>query len=346
MKLEQLRSWEPPVDWQQIHVIDAHTGGEPLRIYLDDFPETRGSTILQRRADCLGRLDALRTATLWEPRGHADMYGCLVVPPEREDSDFGVIFSHNEGYSSMCGHGIIAVATVLLDCGVIAAQEGSNELRIDAPAGLIRATAEYRDGRVQGVRFLNVPSFAALLDASVDVPGIGTVPFDLGYGGAFYAYVQAAAIGLDTGPDNIAQMIDWGRRIKHAVMEQFAIEHPFDAELSFLYGTIFTDAPREAGSDTRNVCIFADGEVDRSPTGTGVSGRLAIAAARGELAIGQQRVYESVLGSQFHGSVAEELEYGPHRAIVPLVSGTAHICGRQQFLLDPADPLRDGFILR
>jgi trans-L-3-hydroxyproline dehydratase len=274
------------------------------------------------------------------------MYGCIITPPERADSDFGVLFTHNEGYSSMCGHGIIAVTTVALATGMLPAREGENEVRIDSPAGLIVAWAEVAAGEVQSVRFHCVPSFVALLDGSFDLPGLGQIGFDLAYGGAYYAFVDAETLGLDTGPGNIARMIKLGRQIKHAVADHCAIAHPFDDDLSFLYGTIFTAPPRHAGSDTRNVCIFADGEVDRSPTGTGVSARLAIAAARGDLADGQMRVYESVIGSQFTGRIADHLEYGTYPAIVPEVSGHAHICGRQEFLLDPRDPLRYGFLLR
>ena len=346
MDTRSIAGWQPPENWLRITAIDAHTGGEPLRIYLDGFPPPRGDTVLERRRDCRTRLDHLRTATLWEPRGHADMYGCIIIPAERPDSHFGVLFTHNEGYSSMCGHGIIAVTTVLLDTGVIEPAEGDNEIRIDSPAGLIVAWAQVRAGRVRGVRFHCVPSFAPLLDAAVVVPGLGEVRFDLGYGGAFYAFVDAASLGLDTGPKNIGRMIELGRGIKQAVIEQHAVIHPFDPDLSFLYGTIFTDAPRHPGSDTRNVCIFADGEVDRSPTGTGVSARLAIAAARGDLPDGAERIYESLIGSQFRGRIAGRLDYGPHAAIVPEVSGRAHICGRQEFLLDPEDPLVHGFLLR
>ena len=346
MDITAIASWQPPADWQRITAIDAHTGGEPLRIYLDGFPEPPGDTILQRRRYCLQHLDRLRTATMWEPRGHADMYGCIVVPPEREHSHFGVLFTHNEGYSSMCGHGIIAVTTVMLETGVIAPREGDNEVRIDSPAGLITAWAAVENGEVQGVRFHCVPSFAPLLDARVEVPGLGEVIYDLGYGGAFYAFVDAKQLGLDTGPENVTEMIALGRRIKQAVIDSAPIEHPFDAELSFLYGTIFTDAPQHPGSDTRNVCIFADGEVDRSPTGTGVAARVAIAAARGDLAEDEERIYESLIGSQFRGRIAGRLEYGHHSAVVPEVSGRASICGRQEFLLDPRDPLVHGFLLR
>lgn len=346
MDLSAIHDWQPPHDWRRIRVLDAHTGGEPLRIYLDGFPAPEGATVLERRRDCLARLDRYRTATMWEPRGHADMYGCLITPPEREDSDFGVIFTHNEGYSDMCGHGIIAVTTALIETGVIPARAPETVVRIDSPAGLIQAWAQIEEGAVASVRFHCVPSFAPRLDASVEVEGIGEVGFDLAFGGAWYAFVEAGPIGLDTGRDNITRMIDWGRRIKAAVAAAHPPQHPFDEDLSELYGVIFTDQPRHRGSDTRNVCIFADGEVDRSPTGTGVSARVAIGAARGDLQLGEQRVFESVIGSQFVGSIASQTRFGDHDAVIPQVQGRASLCGRSEFLLDPRDPLVDGFLLR
>ncbi len=346
MDIAAVDRWQPPTAWERVRVLDAHTGGEPLRIYLDGFPVPQGQSILQRRQLCAARLDRYRTATMWEPRGHADMYGCLITPPEHEASDFGVIFTHNEGYSDMCGHGIIAITTALLETGCLAMTEPETEVRIDSPAGLIVAWAQVVEGEVLSVRFHCVPSFAQLLDARIELDGIGPVSYDLAYGGAWYAFVDAASIGLETAQDNITRMIDWGRRIKKAVARATPPNHPLEEDLSHLYGVIFTDQPRHAGSDTRNVCIFADGEVDRSPTGTGVSARLAIAAARGELAVGEEQVYESVIGSQFRGEVVEHCEFGPHAAVVPQVRGRASICGRSEFLLDPRDPLVNGFLLR
>jgi trans-L-3-hydroxyproline dehydratase len=345
MNLAAGSSWQPPQDWTRIIAIDAHTGGEPLRIFIGGYPEPEGATILDRRRYCAAQLDSLRTATVWEPRGHRDMYGCIITPPERPDSHFGVIFTHNEGYSSMCGHGIIAVTTVALATGMLPRREGENEIRIDSPAGLIVAWAEVAEGRVGEVRFHCVPSFPTLLDGCVSVPGLGDVHFDIAYGGAFYAFVDAERLGLETTAANAATLVEAGSRIKAALVDHPAITHPVDAELAFLYGTIFTGPPQRADSNTRNVCVFADGELDRSPTGTGVSARLAIAAARGELAVGERRVYESIIGSQFSGRISREIDYGGATAVVPEVCGEAHICGRQEFLLDPADPLCHGFLL-
>ena len=185
-----LEDWRPPADWVRICTIDAHTAGEPFRVFVEGYPELAGETILERRRNAREHFDHLRTALMWEPRGHADMYGCIVTPAVSEDADFGVLFTHNEGYSSMCGHGIIAMATVAVETGMVAVVEPETAIGIDTPAGLVRAWARVENGRVAGVRFHNVPSFVADLDLAVEVPGLGRVRFDLAYGGAFYAYVD------------------------------------------------------------------------------------------------------------------------------------------------------------
>ena len=343
---KQISAWQTPEDWTRIVTIDAHTEGEPLRVILLGFPELEGNTILERRRHARAQYDDLRTALMWEPRGHADMYGCIVTPPERSDSDFGVLFTHNEGYSTMCGHGIIAVTTVLLETGCIPMQQPTTTVRIDSPAGQITAHGNVRNGRVESVRFQNVPSFVMSLDDEVEVLGFGTVRYDLAFGGAYYAYVQAAECGIECTPGDYRRLIDMGSAIKRAVMRSRKIEHPGADDLGFLYGTIFIGAPEKEGSHSRNVCVFAEGEVDRSPTGTGVSGRLAIHHARGELQIGESIVIESILGTTFRGSVLETTRVGQYDAIVPEVEGTAHITGRHEFVIDPRDPLKAGFILR
>jgi proline racemase len=341
-----LQDWRPPADWVRIRTIDAHTAGEPFRVIVDGWPELPGATMLERRRHAREHLDHLRTALMWEPRGHADMYGCIPTPPVSDEADFGVLFTHNEGYSSMCGHGVIAMATVAVETGMVAATLPETAIGIDTPAGLVRAWARVEDGRVTGVRFRNVPSFAAALDDEVEVPGFGRVRFDLAYGGAFYAFVDAADLGLRVVPDDVRRLIDAGIAVKRAVAGARDIRHPFEEDLSFLYGVIFVSPSSEDGVHSRNVCVFADGEVDRSPTGTGVSARLAIHRARGELAVGDEIVISSLIGSRFSGRVIEDVEFGPHRAVVPEVAGRAHITGRHEFVLDPGDELHRGFILR
>ena len=346
MKSLSAPHWSPLSDFIKISTIDAHTEGEPLRAIVAGYPELRGDTILARRRYARAHFDYLRTALMFEPRGHADMYGCIITPAVTPEADFGVLFLHNEGYSSMCGHGIIAVTTVVLETGMLPMAAPITTIKIDAPAGLITAHARIAHGRVQSVYFHNVPSFVVELDAEVKVRNIGRVKYDLAFGGAFYAYVRVNQIGVDCSPENYRILIEKGMAIKHAVMDSRTIEHPFEKDLSFLYGTIFIDAARSTNAHSRNVCIFAEGEVDRSPTGTGVSGRVAIHHARGEIGLNEPIIIESIIGSTFTASVAQTLTFGPYHAIIPEVEGRAFITGRHEFFIDPNDPLREGFILR
>jgi len=339
-------SWSPPPSWLRITTVDAHTAGEPFRVVTGGVPALPGETILARRRYAREHLDHLRRALMWEPRGHADMYGCLLTPPVTPGADLGVLFIHNEGYSSMCGHGIIGLATVVLEIGLLTIVPPETTVRIDSPAGLVTARARVEHGHVTAVRFENVPSFVLALDERVEVPGLGPVRYDLAFGGAFYAFVDAADVGLSCTPEDFRRLIDAGTRIKRAVQAARPVPHPFEEDLSFLYGTIFIDPPARAGSHSRNVCVFAEGEVDRSPTGTGVSARLAIHHARGDIGAGEPMTIESLIGTTFTGRVVRTTTFGPHPAVIPEVEGSAFITGRHEFLIDPGDPLKDGFLLR
>ena len=274
------------------------------------------------------------------------MYGCLITPAVTPEADFGVLFLHNEGYSTMCGHGIIGVATVVLETGLLPMNAPETTVKIDTPAGLVTAYAKVDQTQIKSVYFHNVPSFVVELDALVNVPALGKVKYDLAFGGAFYAYVQSEDVGLQCNPENYRSLIGKGMAIKRAIMEARSINHPFEDDLNFLYGTIFIGPPMHEGADSRNVCIFAEGEIDRSPTGTGVSGRLAIHFARSEISINEPLVIESIIGSRFTGRVVETTQFGPHSAVIPEVEGRAFITGQNEFLIDPDDPFRDGFILR
>jgi proline racemase len=340
-------NWQPPDHWRRISSIDAHTAGEPLRIITSGFPDLPGDTILEKRQYARQHHDDLRRTLMWEPRGHADMYGCILTPPTTPDGDVGVLFMHNEGFSTMCGHGIIGLVKVGIDTGYFPMTGPQTVIRIDTPAGRVTATAHVRDGRTERVTFHNVPSFVLAADQTVDVAGLGSVHYDLASGGAFYAYTDADVLGLALTPNNQRQIIDVGMRIKRAVMASYDIVHPDgQPDLNFLYGTIFVSMTQGGANHSRNVCVFAEGEVDRSPTGTGVSGRLAIHHMRGELAPGQVITIESILGTCFTGQVIEETRVGNIAAIIPEVGGTAHITGRHEFLIDPDDPLSGGFMLR
>ncbi len=338
--------WDPPANWRAITTIDAHTAGEPLRVITGGFPEVPGLTILAKRRYLKENWDRLRTGMMWEPRGHADMYGALVTEPVSPDGDLGVLFMHNEGFSTMCGHGIIGLAKVGLDTGMIQKKGDEPVIRMDTPAGRVTATAHRKNGVVESVSFLNVPSFVFALDQKVNVDGIGDVRYDVSFGGAFYAYVRAEEIGVGLEPKDYRQLIDWGMRIKRAVMANLPIRHPFEEDLGFLYGTIFTGAALDKNHHSRNVCIFAEGEVDRSPTGTGVSGRAALHYRRGEIRLGEPFIVESIIGTCFTGRAVEETQFGPYAAVIPEVSGSASIVGINTLLFDPQDPLLDGFILR
>lgn len=342
-------SFTPKKNWVQIKTIDMHTGGEPLRVIVEGFPVLKGNSVLDYRRYCKENYDYLRTSLLFEPRGHADMYGCILTPPNDDKGDFGIVFLHNEGYSTMCGHAIIAISTLAVEMNWIDIQEGDNMLKIDAPCGRITSFANVKNGKVTGVRFHCVPSFVVGLDRNVEIEGLGTVTYDLAYGGAFYAYVNMNknSFDFDLTPSSYQALISKGMDIKHAVMQQDKeILHPFENDLSFLYGTIFIGDSLHENVDSRNICVFAEGEVDRSPTGSGVSGRMAIHKARKEIDFGETMSIESITDAVFKGSVISEEDYGPFTAVIPQVEGTAYITGMQTFVIDSNDPMKNGFILR
>ena len=313
-----------------------------MRIVTSGLDPVPGGTILAKRRYARERLDGLRKAIVFEPRGHADMYGAIPTAPVTPDGDLGVLFLHNEGWSTMCGHGVIALVTALVETGEL----NADIVRIDAPAGRVTARAVRDGGRVREVAFENVPSFALALDETVRVEGLGEVRYDLAFGGAFYAFVDADALGIALDADGFSRCIDVGMRIKRAVMAARPITHPDEPDLSFLYGTILTGRAHAADADSRNVCVFAEGEVDRSPTGTGVSARVAIEHARGRLRSGDDFVVESIIGTRFTGRVARPARVGAHAGVVPEVRGSAWLTGRSELWIAPDDPLPEGFVLR
>jgi len=321
-----------------------HTGGEPLRVLVSGLPPIEGKTVLEKRRYFREHYDQIRRATMWEPRGHADMYGAVVTPSI--DADLDVFFLHNEGYSTMCGHAIIALTRLAIETGLVRKEDEEPQLTINVPAGLIRAKAKLENGKVVESSFRNVPSFLYLREKELDVAGLGRVVFDVAYGGAFYAFVDAVSLGLELKAEELSRLIDYGRRIKHAVMAGFSIKHPYEEDLSFLYGTIFTGPALDSQHHSRNVCIFADGEVDRSATGSGVSARAALHHGKGELSVGEKITIESIVGSTMSVKVVELTKFGPYEAVVPEVSGTASFTGKNEFWFEPGDEFRDGFILR
>jgi proline racemase len=344
-KLKEL-NWKPPASWTRISTMDMHTGGEPLRILVDGYPEVKGGSVLEKRLYFRDHLDHIRKGIMWEPRGHADMYGAVLTEPCSKDADFGTFFMHNEGYSTMCGHAIIALTKFVLDTRLIRKKGEHPQLIIDAPPGQILSTAHRQDGVVTSVSFKNVPSFVLYRDQQIDVPGFGRIQYDVAFGGAFYVLVDADKLKLSLDSAGATSLIELGMKIKRSVIIKQKISHPFEPDLSFLYGCIFTGRASNSSRHSRNVCVFANGELDRSATGSGVSARAALHHARGELKLGECIEIESILGTTMEVEVAALTTFGPHKAVIPKVSGTASFTGKNNFWFDPADPLKAGFFIR
>ena len=339
----------------QFRTIDAHTAGEPLRLITDGWPAPKGKTMLERRAWAKQHQDHLRRALMWEPRGHFDMYGALLTEPERPDSHAGVLFMHNEGFSTMCGHGVIAVVTIALERRLLSVPSAplspvptGTSVVLDSPAGPIRARAELteRDGRIRvsRVSFVNVPSFVLASGVPVKV-GSRTIPVDIAFGGAFYAIVDSEAAGVPVLAERLADLRSMGMSIKRAAEAAVTVVHPVEPGLTGIYGTIFTGPATVESADLRNVTIFADAEVDRSPCGTGTCAVLAVLDAMNLVNATRPFVHESIIGSTFAARVVDRTIVGDLPGIVPELSGEAWITGEHTFLVDPDDPLRKGFRL-
>jgi proline racemase/trans-L-3-hydroxyproline dehydratase len=308
---------------------DYHTAGEPFRIVADGIPALEGRTVLDKRRWAAENLDQARRLLVNEPRGHADMYGCFVTEPEDGGADLGVVFFHNAGFSTACGHGTIALVTWALESGRLAAREGENVVVVDAPSGRLETRARVRAGRVESVAFRNVPSF--VLRRHTNVAGCSV---DVAFGGAFYALAQSA-LSVERLPELIRQ----GRRIKEELNEAGWVKHSLEPELNGVYGVIWTEGER-------NVTVFADGEVDRSPCGSGTSARLALLDLTGELPRGETLRHSGIVDTVFLGRVVDDTEVGGIPAVVTEVEGSAHLTGRHEFILEPDDPLPTGFLLR
>jgi proline racemase len=331
-----------------IKTIDYHIAGEPFRIIVEGVPNPQGKTILERRRFFREHFDHLRRALIWEPRGHYNMYGCVLMPPVTQEASFGVLFLHNEGYSTMCGHGIIGLVTALIETGTVEAKSQKTPIHLDTPAGLVRATAHLEpSGRVEHVSFLNVPSFLYAKDVEISLPDHGPLTVDVAFGGAFYAILPAERIGLTVDAKQTEKLVIAGKSIKQAVNKALSIQHPDEEDLGFLYGTILTGPPEDPSHHSRNICVFADAEVDRSPTGTGISARLAQHYAKGEVGDAQEVIVESILGrsSTFTGKIVGHGKAGPYPAIVPEVSGKAFLTGKHEFIVDRRDELGRGFLI-
>ena len=320
----------------EVRAVDYHTAGEPFRIVTSGVDGLRGATILDKRRDALERLDHVRRLLVHEPRGHADMYGCHVVEPNDSGADLGVVFFHNAGYSTACGHGTIALVTWALDSGVIERREGENHVVVDVPSGRLETWAAVENGRVVSVRFRNVPSFVWAEGVEIRSRTV-----DVAFGGAFYASLEERVE-----PGELPRLIELGREIRRELEAWQDVVHPLEPELRDVYGVVFWQEEGEEPLTQRNVTVFADGEVDRSPCGSGTSARLALLDRSGRLPRGAELRHLSVVDTEFRGRVVGDAEVAGIPAVVTEVEGSAFRTGEHLFTLDPQDILGDGFLLR
>lgn len=334
-----------------VDTVDYHTGGEPFRIVAEPPVPIPGDCVADRRARAIAdpAVDGLRQLLCFEPRGHADMYGCFITPPDDAGADFGVLFWHKDGFSTACGHGTIALGVWAVDSGrVVPDPGGITDVTIDVPSGRVVARVRTRAGQVTGVDFVNVPSYA-LASGIETQTSRGRVSVGIGYGGAIYAHMRAADAGLAVEPGNVNELIAMGREVKGALNETRYAQHPRDPRLNGIYGTILFDELGETCDGDlhqRNVTIFADGQLDRSPCGSGSASRVAVLAASGALKPGKNLVHDSIVGSRFVCTVAGQTTADGFDAVIPAVTGMAYRYGSSQFTVDPRDPLVPGFVLR
>lgn len=313
--------------------IDAHAAGEPLRIIVSGVPTVKGATMLERRRYFRDQLDHIRTTLMLEPRGHADMYGCVTTPPVSTDADMGVLFMHNEGYSTMCGHGVIALVTVAVENGWV---RDPASVVLDTPAGKVRARAHMNGRSVERVSFENVPAFVFRNDLE-----ILDMKLDVVFGGAFYAIVEPSPLPLDR--EHLDELRDLGMQIKGEITRAFRVVHPDEPEVEGVYGTIFCGPAKREGASARNVTVFADSQIDRSPCGTGTAAVIALRFAQGRLGAGQDFVHEGISNTVFEGRVLGRTRVSEFDAVVTEICGSAYVTGYHTFVVDDDDPLKNGF---
>lgn len=324
--------------------IDLHVSGEPLRVITGGLPEIKGETQLERRAYCMEHLDHIREVLMYEPRGHDGMYGCIITPPATKGADIGVLFMHNEGWSTMCGHGVIAVVTMAIETGMIEVKDENDKLIIDCPCGPVTAYAKCSGTKVESVSFENVPSFVYRKDFPIKIDA-HEFEVDISYGGAFYAVVDSERVGLKVNNKDLWDLQVSGDKIKHYIESQIEVRHPYE-DITGIYGVIFSDNPKDRNADLRNVTIFADKQVDRSPCGSGTAARAATLYERGVLKEGGSFIHESITDGQFVGEVLSLATVDEFKAVIPKVTGNAFITGFHQFVISPDDPLNRGFLLK
>jgi trans-L-3-hydroxyproline dehydratase len=330
-----------------ISVVDMHTAGEPVRIVTGGYPELAGASLLEKRRDALARHDEIRRLVMLEPRGHGGMYGVIPLPPTRPEADLSVLFTHNEGYSTMCGHATIAIGRWAVETGRVAVDPATPAFTMEAPCGLVRVALERGNGAdAPFVWFESVPAFASHLDRRIELAGFGPVRADIAFGGAYYAILPSSRLGLNLATTALGELIAAGVAVTEAARKAVPIEHPGEPDLGFLYGTILTDdaAPAD-GAPSYNLCVFADGQVDRSPTGSGATARMALDHARGLIEPGRRREFRGISGQGFLAEIAVVEGEGAASRVRARVGGRSYYTGEATFRREDADPIGAGFHL-
>lgn len=331
---------------KSIHTIDSHTMGEPTRIVVGGIPNIPGDTMAEKKAFLEKEMDAVRTTIMHEPRGHNDMFGSIILAPTHKEADFGIIFMDGGGYLNMCGHGSIGAITVAIETGMVERKEPFTEVAMDTPAGLIRGKARIENGRVKEVSIVNVPAFLYKKDVVINVPDIGDVILDISFGGSFFAIVNAKQLMVTIDPKNTQRLIEIGLKIREIINHTIDIKHPNLEHIKTVdLVEIFDDAVHQ-NAHYRNVVIFGQGQVDRSPCGTGTSAKLATLYAKGQIKMDEPFIYESILGTTFKGRILGTTKVGDYEAIIPEITGSAFITGFNQFVISPDDPVKNGFVLK
>ena len=330
---------------RSIHAVDSHTMGEPTRVVVGGVPQIPGKTMPEKKKYLEDHLDYLRTAIMLEPRGHNDMFGSIVTTACNPEADFGIIFMDGGGYLNMCGHVSIGAATVAVETGIVPMKEPVTEVNMEAPAGLIRAKVQVKNEKVQEVSIVNVPAFLYKADQQIDLPGYGKITFDISFGGSFFAIVPAKQLNIKLLPENADKLKVLGIQIRDIINKEIKIQHPVLEHIKTVDLVEFFDETDNPKANLRNVVVFGQGQVDRSPCGTGTSAKLATLHAKGKLKQGEKFVYESIASTLFTGEIVGTTKVGDYDAVIPQITGSAYITGFCQYVIDEDDPVKHGFRL-
>lgn len=330
---------------KSINAVDSHTMGEPTRIIVGGVPNVPGKTMAEKKEYLQNDLDYLRTSLMLEPRGHRDMFGSILTSPIHDEADFGIVFMDGGGYLNMCGHGSIGAMTVAVETGIVELKEPYTNITMDTPAGIVKGKVKVENGKTKEVSIVNVPAFHYKKDVEINVPEIGTITLDISFGGSFFAIVHAKQLGLKVEPKYSQQLLDIGLKIRDIINETVEIQHPELSHINTVDLVEIYDEPTHPEADYKNVVVFGQGQVDRSPCGTGTCAKLATLYSKGELKQDKTFVYESITGTLFKGKIVGTTKIGGLDAIIPEITGAAFITGFNQYVIDEDDPVKYGFSL-